>query len=64
MMKKLKVEPSSSIMGIFTILEKNEFYHNTAPNLGFLHTTADEVLQDFENLHKNRNRNTTTTSRP
>jgi len=47
------VEPASSIMGIFTVLEKNEFYHNEAQR--FLHGTVDDVLQDFENLHNSGN---------
>jgi len=41
----------STIMGIFTILDKNEFYYNkTTP---FKHTTPDDVLNDF-NLMLNR----------
>jgi len=47
--KDTELEPASSIMGIFTILEKNEFYQNRTP--GFLHETVNEVLQDFEALH-------------
>lgn len=43
--KDTKIEPQSSIMGIFTILEKNEFYQNTARD--FLHDSVDEVLKDF-----------------
>ena len=45
------IEPISTILGIFIILDKNEFYHNkTAP---FKHTSPEEVLNDFK-LLKNR----------
>jgi Zn-dependent peptidase ImmA (M78 family) len=43
--EKSEIEPMSTILGIFTILDKNEFYHNkTAP---FKHRSAEEVLNDF-----------------
>ena len=49
--EKTMIEPLSTILGIFTILDKNEFYHNkTAP---FKHKTPEEVLADFS-LLKNR----------
>jgi hypothetical protein len=52
--EKTMIEPMSTILGIFTILDKNEFYHNkTAP---FKHASPDEVLHDFS-LLKNRNKN-------
>jgi hypothetical protein len=51
---KTVIELSSTVMGIFTILDKNEFYHNgTAP---FKHASVVEVLNDFKLLH-NRNHN-------
>ena len=44
--EKTNVEPLSTILGIFTILDKNEFYHNkTTP---FKHATPDDVLHDFK----------------
>ena len=53
--EKTRIEPASTILGIFTILDKNQFYHNmTAP---FKHKTSDEVLSDFQLLH-NRKRGT------
>jgi Zn-dependent peptidase ImmA (M78 family) len=45
------IEPVSTILGIFIILDKNEFYHNkTAP---FKHNCLEDVLKDFS-LLKNR----------
>jgi hypothetical protein len=45
------IEPMSTIFGVFTILDKNEFYHNkTTP---FKHHSIDDVLGDFS-LLKNR----------
>lgn len=47
-----QTEPISTILGIFTILDKNEFYHNkTTP---FKHNSPEEVLDDFK-LMANRN---------
>ena len=47
-----EIEPISTILGIFTILDKNEFYHNkTTP---FKHKTAEDVINDFK-LLANRN---------
>ena len=52
-------EPYASILGIFAILDKNEFYHNmTAP---FKHNSPDEVLNDFK-LMINRNKGILNTS--
>ena len=49
--EKTMTEPLSTILGIFTILDKNEFYHNkTTP---FKHRSPEEVLKDFS-LLKNR----------
>jgi len=46
--KETEIEPLSTIMGIFIILDKNEFYYNkTTP---FKHTTLDNVLNDFKLL--------------
>jgi Zn-dependent peptidase ImmA (M78 family) len=46
--EKSEIESMSTILGIFTILDKNEFYHNkTAP---FKHRSVEEVLQDFNFL--------------
>ena len=46
--EKTQIEPMSTIMGIFTILDKNEFYHNkTVP---FKHNSIEEVLNDFKSL--------------
>jgi len=50
--EKTEIEPISTIMGIFTILDKNEFYHNKL--IPFKHISTDEVLNDFQLLH-NRN---------
>lgn len=49
--EKTEIEPISTILGIFTILDKNDFcYNKTAP---FKHNTPDEVIDDFK-LLKNR----------
>jgi hypothetical protein len=46
--EKSEIEPMSTMLGIFTILDKNEFYHNkTVP---FKHKTPEEVLRDFRLL--------------
>jgi hypothetical protein len=53
--EKTMTEPLSTILGIFTILDKNEFYHNkTTP---FKHRSPQEVLSDFS-LLQNRANNT------
>ena len=45
-----ETEPLSSILGIFIIMDKNEFYHNkTVP---YKHTSPDEVLKDFSLMEK------------
>jgi len=43
------IEPHSTIMGIFTILEKNKFYHGET--LAFMHDSPDEILKAFLKLH-------------
>jgi hypothetical protein len=49
--ERTMIEPLSTILGVLTILDKNEFYHNkTAP---FKHNSPDAVLDDFS-LLKNR----------
>lgn len=46
--EKTMLEPMSTIFGVFTILDKNDFYHNkTAP---FKHKSPDEILDDFSLL--------------
>ncbi|MDR0639009.1 MAG: hypothetical protein LBG27_08960 [Spirochaetaceae bacterium] len=41
-------EPLSTILGVFTILDKNDFYHN---KIGpFKHMSVQEVLDDFGRL--------------
>jgi Zn-dependent peptidase ImmA (M78 family) len=46
--EKTAVEPLATIFGIFTIFDKNEFYHNkTAP---FKHNSPEEILNDFKLL--------------
>ena len=47
-------EPLSSIFGIFTILDKNEFYEKNAKQLN--HKSWQEILADFSQLH-NKNKN-------
>jgi len=50
--EKTLIEPASTILGIFTIFDKNEFYHNkTTP---FKHKTPDDVLDDFLLLHNRK----------
>ena len=41
-------EPASTILGIFTILDKNNFYHNRITP--FKHQTPDDVIGDFNHL--------------
>jgi Zn-dependent peptidase ImmA (M78 family) len=49
-----RTEPLSSILGIFTILDKNDFYHNkTNP---YKHKSAGQVLNDFYLLNKQTNK--------
>jgi len=46
--EKTQIEPVSTLMGLFTILDKNDFYHNkTVP---YKHPTPDDVLDDFKLL--------------
>jgi hypothetical protein len=52
-------EPLSSIFGIFTILEKNDFYANRTSN--FLHPSWQSVVKDFL-LLKNRSKGITNLS--
>jgi len=46
--EKTKIEPISTILGIFTIFDKNEFYHNKL--VPYRHTSPEEVLHDFKQL--------------
>jgi hypothetical protein len=46
--EKSEIEPMSTILGIFTILDKNEFYHNKT--VSFKHRSPLEVLDDFSLL--------------
>jgi Zn-dependent peptidase ImmA (M78 family) len=51
--EKTEIEPLATIFGIFSIFDKNEFYHNkTAP---FKHESTDAILRDFS-LLRNRTR--------
>jgi Zn-dependent peptidase ImmA (M78 family) len=51
--EKTKIEPLATIFGIFTIFDKNEFYHNkTAP---FKHKSPEEILSDFSLLRNRDN---------
>jgi Zn-dependent peptidase ImmA (M78 family) len=43
-----KTEPLSTILGIFTILDKNDFYHNKTAL--FKHPSVQAVLDDFRRL--------------
>ena len=52
--EKSIVEPTSTIFGIFAILDKNDFYYNKTAS--FKHKSPDEVLADFYLLH-NRDKN-------
>jgi hypothetical protein len=46
-------EPISTVFGIFTILDKNQFYWNkTTP---FKHNSPQEVLDDFSQLQNRQN---------
>jgi Zn-dependent peptidase ImmA (M78 family) len=46
--EKTKIEPLATLFGIFTIFDKNEFYHNkTTP---FKHKSPEEILSDFSLL--------------
>lgn len=47
-------EPLSSIFGILTILDKNDFYQNRA--LKYQHPSWEQILQDFK-LLSNRSKN-------
>jgi hypothetical protein len=47
-----RTEPLSSILGIFTIFDKNDFYHNkTAP---YKHKSSKQVLNDFSLLNEHQ----------
>ena len=46
--ENLQIEPTSTILGIFTILDKNDFYHNKT--VAFKHNSPDDVLNDFQLL--------------
>ena len=46
------IEPASTVLGIFAILDKNDFYHNkTTP---FNHKKKEDVLDDFCLLHNKK----------
>jgi Zn-dependent peptidase ImmA (M78 family) len=51
--ERTMIEPLSTILGIFIILDKNEFYWNKTAT--FKHRSPEEVLDDFS-LLKNRNK--------
>jgi Zn-dependent peptidase ImmA (M78 family) len=48
-----EIEPMSAIFGIFTIFDKNEFYHNKT--VTFKYKSPEEILEDFS-LLINRNK--------
>jgi hypothetical protein len=48
--EKAFVEPFSSIFGIFTIMDKNDFYANHARKLN--HHSWDDIIKDFIHLNK------------
>ena len=48
--KKALVEPLATIFAIFSIFDKNDFYHNRTGL--YKHTTPEEILRDFEFLIK------------
>ena len=49
--EKTMIEPLSTLLGIFIIFDKNEFYHNKT--VSFRHTTPEAILDDFS-LLRNR----------
>ena len=51
--EKTQIEPLATILGILTIFDKNDFYHNkTAP---FKHKSPDDILKDFSLLRNRSN---------
>jgi len=46
------IEPASTILGIFAILDKNDFYHNKTTL--FNHKKKEDVLEDFYLLHNRK----------
>lgn len=50
---KEKHEPLSSIFGIFTILDKNDFYSDKSKTIPFQHKSWNDIVSDFS-LLKNR----------
>jgi Zn-dependent peptidase ImmA (M78 family) len=46
--KTMSTEPLSSIFGVFTIMDKNRFYKETAPK--FNHHSWEELVQSFVHL--------------
>jgi len=53
--EETQIEPLATILGIFTIFDKNDFYHNkTAP---FKHKSPEDILKDFS-LLRNRGNDT------
>lgn len=52
--EKDNIEPLSSIFGVFTMLDKNDFYHNIKGKK-LMHDTFDDLTKDFRLLIENRN---------
>jgi hypothetical protein len=44
-------EPISSIFGVFTVMEKNDFYKNQISNIKLNHNTWDDIVKDFIQLY-------------
>ena len=51
---KTDTEPLATILGIFIIFDKNDFYHNKT--VAFKHKTSDEILKDFALLDNRKNK--------
>jgi len=49
--EKTQIEPLATILGILTIFDKNDFYHNRTTS--FKHKSPEDILKDFS-LLKNR----------
>jgi hypothetical protein len=47
---KTLTEPLSSIFGIFTIMDKNDFYENRGKKLN--HNSCEDIVQDFVHLQE------------
>lgn len=50
--EKTSMEPLATIWGIFTIFDKNEFYHNKT--IPYRHASSEAILNDFKLIYNQK----------